>query len=135
MVEMKLSRIILHEKRDEQIIVLKEKNGKKRELPIVIGLAEAAAIKMKINKILPPRPLTHDLLKNLIEGLGFKLEKVIIDGLQEGTFYAKLVLVNSGSVSKKIDCRPSDAIALSVRTGTPVYVNDEVLEKIHLLGG
>lgn len=89
MVEMELNKIVIDEKRHEQLIVLKEKAGS-RILPIVIGLNEASAIKLKISGFNPPRPLTHDLLHSTIESLQAKIEKVIIDKLEENTFHAKL---------------------------------------------
>lgn len=128
MVEMELNKIIIDEKRQEQIIVLKEKNGS-RMLPIVIGLLEAAAIKMKIGGVNPPRPLTHDLLKSLMENLGAKLEKVIVDKIISNTFHAKLVINTGNSKLKYIDARPSDSIALAVRTNSPIFVEEEVLDK------
>jgi bifunctional DNase/RNase len=128
MVEMELNKIIIDEKRQEQIIVLKEKNGS-RILPIVIGLLEAAAIKMKIGGVEPPRPLTHDLLKTIIESLGGKLEKVIVDKILDNTFHAKLEINTGDSQIKYIDARPSDSIALAVRTKSPIFVEDVVLGK------
>ncbi len=128
MIEMELNKIIIDEKRHDQIIVLKEKNGERR-LPIVIGLLEASSIKMKISGVEPPRPLTHDLLKSAIENLDAKVEKVIIDKLLDNTFHAKLVLKTNGT-TKIIDARPSDSIALAVRTKSPIFVEEEVLKRI-----
>src|SRR3989338_4031208 len=114
MVEMELSKIVIDEKRHDQLIVLKEKCGD-RLLPIVIGLSEASAIKLKISGFNPPRPLTHDLLHATIQDLEATIDKIIIDRLEENTFHAKLVLkTNSGNL-KIIDARPSDTIALAVR--------------------
>lgn len=127
MVEMELSKIIINEKRHEQIIVLKEKAGT-RNLPIVIGLLEATAIKMKIGGIEPPRPLTHDLLKSTFEHLNARLEKVVIDKLENNTFYAKLVVHTADTQIKQIDARPSDSIALAVRMDAPIFVEEEVLK-------
>lgn len=128
MVEMELNKIIIDEKRQEQIIVLKEKDGS-RMLPIVIGLLEATAIKMKLGGVEPPRPLTHDLLKALIESLGAKLEKVVVDKIIDNTFHAKLVINTGDSKVEYIDARPSDSIALAVRTKSPIFVEEEVLNK------
>ena len=128
MVEMELNKIIIDEKRQEQIIVLKEKKGP-RLLPIVIGLLEAMAIKMEVGGVNPPRPLTHDLLKTLIDKLGVKLEKVIVDKILNNTFHAKLVINTGDTQVKYIDARPSDSIALAVRTKSPIFVEDEVLSK------
>ena len=128
MVEMELNKIIIDEKRQEQIIVLKEKDGT-RLLPIIVGLLEAAAIKMRLGGVNPPRPLTHDLLKSLLENLEARLEKVIVDKIINNTFHAKLVINTGDSKVKYIDARPSDSIALAVRTNSPIFVEEEVLDK------
>jgi bifunctional DNase/RNase len=107
-------------------ILLKEIDGARR-LPIIIGTFEAQAIALEIEGIKPPRPLTHDLLKQIIDSLGGSVSEVIISELRENTFYAKIVLEVSG-LSNEIDARPSDAIALSVRTQSPIYVAESVLE-------
>ena len=107
-------------------ILLKEMEGNKR-LPIIIGAFEAQAIALEIEGIKPPRPLTHDLLKQLTDSLGASVLEVIIDELRENTFYAKIVLEVSG-FSQEIDARPSDAIALAVRTQAPIYVSSTVLD-------
>jgi bifunctional DNase/RNase len=130
MVEMELNKIVIDEKRHDQLIVLKERNGK-RILPIVIGLNEASAIKLKISGFQPPRPLTHDLLHNTIKELDAVVEKVVIDKLEENTFHAKLVLKQDGK-TKIIDARPSDSIALAVRCNAPIFVEEEVLAKSDL---
>jgi len=126
MVEMELSKIVIDEKRHDQIIVLKEKNGS-RLLPIVIGLNEASAIKLEISGFKPPRPLTHDLLFTTIENLDASIDKIIIDKLEESTFHAKMVLKTNSSEIKTIDARPSDSIALAVRAHAPIFVEDEVI--------
>ncbi len=128
MVEMELNKIVIDEKRHDQLIVLKEKNGE-HILPIVIGLAEASAIKLKISGFSPPRPLTHDLLHSAIEHLEASIEKIIIDKLEESTFHAKIVLKRSDGSTKTIDARPSDSIALAVRAHAPIFVDDEILKK------
>jgi len=128
MVEMELNKIVIDEKRHDQLIVLKEKGGE-RVLPIVIGLNEASAIKLKISGFKPPRPLTHDLLHSTIENLEASIEKIIIDKLEENTFHAKLIIkTNSGEI-KTIDARPSDSIALAVRAHAPIFVEDEVVKQ------
>ncbi|MDD2752921.1 MAG: bifunctional nuclease family protein [Candidatus Omnitrophica bacterium] len=128
MVEMELNKIVIDEKRHDQLIVLKEKNGE-RLLPIVIGLPEASAIKLKISGFNPPRPLTHDLLQLTIENLEASVEKIIIDKLEENTFHAKLFIKNSSGETKVIDARPSDSIALAVRAHAPIYVEDSVIKQ------
>jgi len=133
MLEMELNKIIIDEKRQDQVIVLKEKGGE-RLLPIIIGFNEASAIKMRIAGFEPPRPLTHDLLHNTILGLDATLLRVIIDDLKDNTFHAKLVIkVNHGAKEKVIDARPSDSIALAVRAKVPIFVEEEVLKKSELL--
>ena len=97
-------------------------------MPIVIGLNEASAIKLKISGFQPPRPLTHDLLYSTIENLEGRIEKIIIDKLEENTFHAKIVITNALGVHKIIDARPSDSIALSVRAHAPIFVEDEVIK-------
>lgn len=127
MLEMELNKIVIDEKRHDQLIVLKEKNGS-RVLPIVIGLAEASAIKLKISGFNPPRPLTHDLFYSAIENLNAAVERIIIDKLEDSTFHAKLVLKTVSGENKVIDARPSDSIALAVRAHAPIFVEDEVLK-------
>ena len=127
MLEMELNKIVIDEKRHDQLIVLKEKGGE-RVLPIVIGLAEASAIKLKISGFNPPRPLTHDLLHSTIESLQAKIEKVIIDKLEENTFHAKLVLRTGSGEIKTVDSRPSDSIALAVRAHVPIFVEEQIIE-------
>lgn len=132
MVEVGLFKIIMHENKHDQIIILKEKNGEK-QLPIIIGIAEAAAIKMKISNIHPPRPMTHDLLKDIIEGMGARLDKVIINKLEGNTFYARLILSLDHTKTIDIDARPSDSIALALRSHAPIFVEEEVFEKLQFL--
>ena len=133
MIEVELSKIIIDEEKQEQVIVLKEKGGSKI-LPIVIGLSEAVAIRMEVNGFSPPRRLTHDLIKSLIEAFSANLEAVVIDKLVNGTFYAKLHFVTKDGGKKIVDARPSDSIAVAVRTNSPIFVQNEVFEKM-LMGG
>ena len=107
-------------------ILLKEKDSTRR-LPIIIGAFEAQAIALEIEGINPPRPLTHDLLKQVIDTLGGTVSEVIIDELRENTFYAKIILEVS-ALTYEIDSRPSDAIALAVRTKAPIFVAENVME-------
>ncbi len=108
-------------------LLLKEVYGLRR-LPIIIGQFEAQSIALEMEGIKPPRPLTHDLLKNVIENLGGTIVEVIIDELKENTFYAKIKMEIS-SMNSEIDSRPSDAIALAVRTGTPLFVAEDVMKQ------
>ncbi len=128
MIEMELSKIVIDEKRHDQLIALKEKGGT-RVLPIVIGLNEASAIKLKISGYNPPRPLTHDLIYSIITELEAKVEKVVIDKLEENTFYAKIIIQTASGVQKTIDARPSDSIALAVRSHVPILVEDEIIKQ------
>ena len=128
MIRVELSRIIIDEKRQDQVIVLKEKDGD-RQIPIVIGFMEASSIKIKISGVDMPRPLTHDLLAQVIETLGGRLEKVTIDKLVSNTFFAKLEIMTKENELKVIDARPSDSIALAVRFKAPIYVSEEVAQK------
>lgn len=107
-------------------ILLKEVYGVRR-LPIIIGAFEAQAIALEIEGIKPPRPLTHDLLKNIIDNLGASVQEIVIDELRDNTFFAKIILEVS-SLTNDIDSRPSDAIALAVRTQAPIFVNEEVMK-------
>jgi len=127
MIHVELSKIIIDEKRQDQIIVLREKDGD-RQFPIVIGFLEASSIKMKISGVKVPRPLTHDLLLSTIQGLEAKLDRLYIDKLVSNTFHAKLVLTTKDGQKKMIDCRPSDGIALAVRSQTPIFVEEEVIK-------
>lgn len=106
-------------------ILLKEVEGARR-LPIIIGAFEAQAIALEMEGIKPPRPLTHDLLKTLVDNLGANVVEVVVNELKENTFYAKIVLEASG-LTNEIDARPSDAIALAVRTFAPIFVNELVM--------
>jgi bifunctional DNase/RNase len=131
MIQVELSRIIIDEKRQDQVIVLKEKDGE-RQIPIVIGFMEASSIKIKVSGVDVPRPMTHDLLVNVMQVLGGQLERVVIDKLVNNTFHAKLEIKAQDGQVKMIDSRPSDSIALAVRFKAPIFVADEVLQKSSL---
>ena len=124
-VRVDLAQIIISETRDQQLIALRERNGQ-RVLHIVIGLAEALAIDRRVKGVQPQRPMTHELLANAIEQLGAELEKIVVNDLQDGTFYAKLVIRQRGELIE-VDSRPSDAIALGVAGEVPIYVEEHVL--------
>lgn len=127
-VQMELHKIIISEMQNEQIIVLKEVDGD-RTFPIVIGNGEAFAIDRRLKGIPHPRPLTHDLLADVIENLGGTLERIEINDLQEHTFYARLH-IRHNSHTVKVDSRPSDAIALGVATNVPIFVAEHVLADV-----
>ncbi|MGA2296524.1 MAG: bifunctional nuclease family protein [FCB group bacterium] len=110
-------------------LILKEVEGHRR-LPIIIGAFEAQAIALEMEGVNPPRPMTHDLIKSIIDSFGASLSEVYINELREGTFYAKLIF-DDGDI--EIDARPSDAIALAVRFHSPIYVHSDVLEETGLI--
>lgn len=126
-VEVELSRIIINETSEQQIIVLKERNGT-RAFPIVIGIVEVFAIDRRLKGITPARPLTHDLLASVIENLGAKVERIVVDDLRNHTFFAKIYLKVNGQTIK-VDSRPSDAIALCAAIDAPIFVAEQVFEK------
>lgn len=125
--EAELSRIIINEMSDQQVIVLKERHGQ-RSFPIVIGIVEIFAIDRRLKGIKPARPMTHDLLANVIENLGAKIEKIVISDLRHHVFYATIHLSMNGR-TVQIDSRPSDAIALGVASDAPIFVEDHVFEQ------
>ena len=126
-VPMELSRIIINETSDQQIIVLKERHGT-RGFPIVIGIVEIFAIDRRLKGIKPPRPMTHDLLASVIESLGARVERIVIDDLRNHTFFAKIHLSIDGR-TVTVDSRPSDAIALCAAIEAPIFVAEHVFDK------
>ena len=127
-VQMELKRIIISEVLDQQVIMLREVEGE-RSFPIVIGIFEATSIDRRVKNIPTPRPLTHDLVANVIEQLGGDFQDIIISELVEHTYFAKLRVRKDGELIE-VDCRPSDAIALAVTAKVPIYVNEEVLSEL-----
>jgi len=127
---MDLARVIIRETGDSQIIVLKEREGD-RHFPILIGIHEAMAIDRRVKGIQSQRPLTHDLMSQIIERLDAELEKIVISDLRDHTFYATLVIRRNGDMIS-IDSRPSDAIALGVARNTPIFVEESVLRAVCL---
>jgi len=128
MIKVELSRIIIDEKRQDQVIVLKEKNGD-RQIPIVIGFMEASSIKIKIAGMEVPRPMTHDLLADVLDSLGAKIERIFIDKLEHNTYFAKLEIKTKEGEIKLIDARPSDSVAMAVRFKAPIFVAQDVFDK------
>jgi bifunctional DNase/RNase len=110
------------------VVVLRELEGRHRQLSIFIGGPEATAIAFALEGVETPRPLTHDLFGNVLEELGTRLDRVVINELRETTYYATLVLTHHGDTSQ-VSSRPSDAIALAVRAGCPIYAEEDVLEE------
>ena len=127
-VRMQLSRIIISENDDQQVIILKELNGD-RHFPIVIGIAEAAAIDRRLKKHPIPRPPTHELLASVIEQMGGKIERVVVNDLRDRTFFA-LLHIRQGEKILHVDSRPSDAIALGIGLEVPIFVEEKVLEAV-----
>jgi len=126
-IAVELARIVINEQSPEQVIVLREKGGS-RQFPIVIGIFEAWAIDRKVKELDMPRPMTHDLLANVIGELGGRLERVVITAIEGTTFFARLIIQQDGK-QLSVDCRPSDAVALAVRLSVPIFVNREIFEK------
>ena len=131
MLEMVIDSIRVSLMNYQRVVILKEKESD-RYLPIWIGPAEADAIAVKLQDISVPRPLTHDLLSSIIDILGASVSHILVNGLESDTFYAKIIVSVNGK-SEEIDSRPSDAIALAVRTKVPIYVEENVLDKAGIL--
>ncbi|MEZ6067858.1 MAG: bifunctional nuclease family protein [Planctomycetaceae bacterium] len=129
LVQMELVRIIISEINDQQVVFLREVEGD-RAFPILIGIFEATSIDRRVQGHVPPRPLTHDLLKGAIEALGAEVQDVVITQLIDHTYYAVIRLRQDGGLVE-VDCRPSDAIALAVHyePHLPIYVAEEVLSQ------
>lgn len=131
MIEMTIDSIRVSLMNYQRVVLLKEKNAE-RYLPIWIGTPEADAIAVKLQGVSIARPLTHDLMSSLVEVLGAKIDSVIINDLKNDTFYAKIILnVNGGQM--EVDSRPSDALALAVRTEVSIFTEESVLERAGIL--
>jgi bifunctional DNase/RNase len=131
MIAVRLARIVLREDSPQQWIHLQEQEGE-RGFPIVIGLSEASEIRRVLHGDTTPRPLTHQLAQGLIDGLGATLRGVDIVDLRDNTFYAELVLDGADGEEVRIDARPSDALALGLRSGCTLRVAESVLEQVRL---
>jgi hypothetical protein len=131
MIEMIIDSIRVSLMNYQRVVILKEKAAD-RYLPIWIGPAEADAIAVKLQDVTVPRPLTHDLLRSVIDALGATINSIIVSELKNDTFYAKIILnVDGGQM--EVDSRPSDALALAVRAGVPIYAEEIVLDKAGIL--
>ena len=128
--EMKVRGLALDPLSNLPIIILRD-DEEKRSLPIWIGIYEANAIALEIEKVTTPRPMTHDLIKNLLVGLDAQVHKIVVTELRDDTFYALIWLERDGQVIS-IDSRPSDALALALRTDSPIYVEEDVLKNSKL---
>ncbi|MGH9412815.1 MAG: bifunctional nuclease family protein [Terriglobales bacterium] len=125
-VEMKIRGLMMDASTNTPIVILKDKDGS-TVLPIWVGIYEANAIALEIEKISTPRPMTHDLIKQVLMGFNANLRKVVVNELRDDTFYAVLWLDHEGE-TMTVDARPSDALALALRLDCPIYVDDEVLK-------
>ena len=129
-VEMKIRGLLMDPVSNMPIVVLKDVSGS-AILPIWVGIYEANAIALEIEKVATPRPMTHDLLKNVLAGLEAQVHKVVVSDLRDDTFFAVIWIERQGSIIS-IDSRPSDALALALRVDCPIYVEDEVLKSSRL---
>ncbi|MEZ6138927.1 MAG: bifunctional nuclease family protein [Zavarzinella sp.] len=127
-VQMELRRIIISDINDKQLIVLREVDGD-RSFTIVIGSYEANSIERRIKKVFASRPLTHDLVVNAIENMGGEIQDILINDLQDQTYFARLRVQRHGELVE-IDCRPSDAIAIAVTADVPIFVAEAVLNEL-----
>jgi uncharacterized protein len=127
-VHMELKRIIISEIHEQQVIMLKEVDGE-RSFSIMIGIFEATSIDRRVKRLPSPRPLTHDLVTNVVEQLGGEISDVYISELRDHTYYAKLRIRHNGELIQ-VDSRPSDAIALAVTANVPIYVAEDVLDEV-----
>ncbi|MDR9459422.1 MAG: bifunctional nuclease family protein [Dehalococcoidia bacterium] len=131
MIEMTIDSIRMSLMNYQRVVILKEKGGE-RYLPIWIGPAEADSIALKLQDVQVPRPMTHDLLRSAIEALGASVNSIVVNDLQNDTFFARILLIVDGR-DMEIDSRPSDAIALAVRVEVPIYADESVLDKAGIL--
>jgi bifunctional DNase/RNase len=131
MIEMDLAGVRVELPSNQPIVLLKEREGE-RYLPIWIGAAEAAAIALSLQGVVTPRPMTHDLMKNILEEMAVRVSEIVITELRDGTFFAVINMQRNGSAFE-ISSRPSDAIALAVRLNTPIFASEEVLSEASIL--
>ncbi len=125
-VSVKVERVTLDTSNNRFVVILRDELND-RWLPIVVGPAEAQAIAFELESVIPPRPMTHDLMKNLIVSLDAKIVKVVVSDLKDNTYYAVIDLKQNGT-ENEIDARPSDAIALALRAEAPIFVDEKVME-------
>ncbi len=126
-VSVRVERVTLDTSSNRFVVILRD-DAYRRWLPIVVGPAEAQAIALQIEKVTPPRPMTHDLMKSLLDSIEVNIARVVVSDLQENTYYATIDIKLNGS-QHKVDARPSDAIALALRTRSPIFVDEEVMQK------
>lgn len=128
MVEMELVGVRVELPSNSPIVLLREVEGERRVLPIFIGGPEATAIAFALDEVATPRPMTHDLMKDLLDELGSSVQRIVVTGLRDGTFYAAIHVLANGD-DHEVSSRPSDAIALAVRTGSPIFADEAVLDE------
>lgn len=128
MVEMDLVGVRVEAPSNTPIALLRERSGARRVLPIFIGGPEATAIAFALEEVVTPRPMTHDLMRNLLDDLGVSIESVTVTELRDRTFYAEIEMHASDGVHR-VSSRPSDALALAIRIGTPIYAAEDVLDE------
>jgi len=126
-VEMKVRGLALDPVSNMPIIILRDEE-EKRSLPIWVGIFEANAIALELEKISTPRPMTHDLIKNILESVEAKVEKIVVNDLRDNTFFA-VIHLRLGEEEITVDARPSDAIALALRVGAPIFVDEDVVRR------
>lgn len=129
MLELELVGVRLEVPSNVPIMMLRESSGDRRMLPIYIGGPEASSIHYALEGVLPERPLTHDLLANVVGELGAVVERVVITEVRDQTYYAELHLAGVGE-TRVVSCRPSDAVALALRTGSPIFATVELLDAV-----
>ncbi|HEV2799278.1 MAG TPA: bifunctional nuclease family protein [Pyrinomonadaceae bacterium] len=133
-IEVKIRGLMMDPNSGTPIVILKDVNSETL-LPIWVGAYEANAIALEIEKIATQRPMTHDLLRNLIVEMGARVERVVVTELRDNTFFAVIEMRSSSGDFMMLDSRPSDAIALALRADCPIYVNEEVIQASHSLAG
>ena len=132
MIAVKVNKISFHPPSRSYAVILKEIDGDRR-LPVIVGAFEAQSIALALEYMDPPRPMTHDLIGNIIKGIGSKLKTVKINTLKEGVFYASLEIGGDGIGERSIDSRPSDALAVALRLQAPILVEEDVMSEASML--
>jgi bifunctional DNase/RNase len=133
-IEVKIRGLMMDPNSGTPIVILKDVNSETL-LPIWVGAYEANAIALEIEKIATQRPMTHDLLRNLIVEMGARVERVVVTELRDNTFFAVIEMRSNSGDFMMLDSRPSDAIALALRADCPIYVNEDVIQASHSLAG
>jgi uncharacterized protein len=131
MIEMELTGVRVELPTNQPIVLLRERGGE-RYLPIWIGASEAAAIALSLQGVVTPRPMTHDLMRNILEEMAVSVDRIVVTELRDSTFFATIQMQRDAA-SYEISSRPSDAIALAVRVAAPIFASEEVLEEAAIL--